>query len=44
MLYCIQELRLSFWVIIERWILCIDNERVLREEGEEEDFIMKMNR
>ena len=44
MLYCIQELRQTLWFIVERWVMCIDNERVLREEMEEKDFIQKMTR
>jgi hypothetical protein len=44
MLYCITELRETLWFIIERWIMCIDIERVIREEMEDEEFIQKMNR
>jgi hypothetical protein len=44
MLYCIQELRYTLWFIVEHWVMCIDNECVLREEQEEEDFIKKMTR
>jgi len=43
MIYCIEELRITFWFILEKWIFGIDNARVLREE-EEEEFIAKMNR
>ena len=44
MLYCITELRETLWFIVERWVLCIDNERVIREEMEDEEFIQKMRR
>jgi hypothetical protein len=44
MLYCIQELRDTLWFIVERWVLCIDNMRVIREEREDEEFLQKMNR
>jgi hypothetical protein len=38
------ELRETVWFIVERWIMCIDNVRVLREEMEDEEFIQKMSR
>jgi hypothetical protein len=44
MLYCIEELRLNWWFIIENWCMCMNNKRVLLEEMEETDFIEKMNR
>jgi hypothetical protein len=44
MLYCLIELRETLWFIVERWIMCIDIERVIREEREDEMFIQKMNR
>lgn len=47
MLYCIKELQETMWFIVEHWIMCIDNERVLREEEQEEDakwFFIKMKR
>lgn len=44
MLYCMIELRETVWFIVERWIMCIDNVRVLREEMEDEEFIQKMSR
>jgi hypothetical protein len=46
MLYCIEELRQTMWHIVERWVMCINNERVLCEEMEEkeDDFFIKMRR
>ena len=44
MLHCIQELRETLWFIVERWVLCINNMRVIREEMEDEEFLQKMNR
>jgi hypothetical protein len=46
MLYCIEELRQTLWYIVERWVMCINNEWILREEMEEteEDFFIKMQR
>ena len=43
MLYCIEELRITAWHIIERWICCINNYQVLHEEQEEHDFYTKMS-
>jgi hypothetical protein len=44
MFYCLIELRETLWFIVERWVLCIDNIRVIREEKEDEEFIQKMDR
>lgn len=43
MLYCILELRETFQFILERWCMCINNERVLQEEMDE-NFETKMER
>jgi hypothetical protein len=44
MLYCIEELRVTLWFILENWVFRIDNKRVLREEEANIDFIEKMKR
>ena len=43
MLYCIIELRHTLQFIFERWFMCINNERVLQEEIDE-NYETKMER
>jgi hypothetical protein len=42
MLYCIIELRETFWVIVEQLSMCIGNGSVVRQTAEEDCCIDKL--